>query len=279
MDYLELTITINPRNPWADILTAELSELGFDSFVETETGIQAYAPLDTVELTKAIENSILSSDNEGFDIEFTQKTIPHQNWNAQWESDFHPVEVEEYLTIVAPFHSKEDKRGMIVEIQPQMSFGTGHHQTTWLMAKALFEIGTMPLKVLDMGTGTGVLAVIVEKLGANSILGIDIEDWTVINAKENIERNQCSKIEILCGDVNLISGKEFGLIIANINKNVLKSHIESYSKSLTKNGILLLSGFFESDVNELIEYSSAFDLKMLKIYSKETWAGIQFIKE
>ncbi len=279
MDYLELTITINPRNPWADILTAELSELGFDSFVETETGIQAYAPLDTVELTKAIENSILSSDNEGFDIEFTQKTIPHQNWNAQWESDFHPVEVEEYLTIVAPFHSKEDKRGMIVEIQPQMSFGTGHHQTTWLMAKALFEIGTMPLNVLDMGTGTGVLAVIVEKLGANSILGIDIEDWTVINAKENIERNQCSKIEILCGDVNLISGKEFGLIIANINKNVLKSHIESYSKSLTKNGILLLSGFFESDVNELIEYSSAFDLKMLKIYSKETWAGIQFIKE
>ena len=279
MDYLELTITINPRNPWADILTAELSELGFDSFVETETGIQAYAPLDTVELTKAIENSILSSDNKGFDIEFTQKTIPHQNWNAQWESDFHPVEVEEYLTIVAPFHSKEDKRGMIVEIQPQMSFGTGHHQTTWLMAKALFEIGTMPLNVLDMGTGTGVLAVIVEKLGANSILGIDIEDWTVINAKENIERNQCSKIEILCGDVNLISGKEFGLIIANINKNVLKSHIESYSKSLTKNGILLLSGFFESDVNELIEYSSAFDLKMLKIYSKETWAGIQFIKE
>lgn len=279
MDYLELTITINPRNPWADILTAELSELGFDSFVETETGIQAYAPLDTVELTKAIENSILSSDNEGFDIEFTQKTIPHQNWNAQWESDFHPVEVEEYLTIVAPFHSKEDKRGMIVEIQPQMSFGTGHHQTTWLMAKALFEIGTMPLNVLDMGTGTGVLAVIVEKLGANSILGIDIEDWTVINAKENIERNQCSKIEILCGDVNLISGKEFGLIIANINKNVLKSHIESYSKSITKNGILLLSGFFESDVNELIEYSSAFDLKMLKIYSKETWAGIQFIKE
>ncbi len=279
MDYLELTISIMPRNPWAEILTAELADLGFESFVDTEDGIQAYGLLKNIELDTVVKNSILSYENEGVHFEFTQKVIPHQNWNAVWESDFHPVEVEEYLTIIAPFHSKENLKGMIVEIQPQMSFGTGHHQTTWLMSKALFELDRMPESVLDMGTGTGVLAIIAEKLGAKALVGIDIEDWTVINARENIERNACKSIEIMCGDVDLIEGRKFGLIIANINKNVLKSHIESYSRALKFGGILLLSGFFDSDVDELITFSNAHDLKMNKIYSKESWAGIQLIKE
>ncbi len=279
MDYLELTISIMPRNPWAEILTAELADLGFESFIDTEDGIQAYGLLKNIELDTVVKNSILSYENEGVHFEFTQKVIPHQNWNAVWESDFHPVEVEKYLTIIAPFHSKENLKGMIVEIQPQMSFGTGHHQTTWLMSKALFELDRMPESVLDMGTGTGVLAIIAEKLGAKALVGIDIEDWTVINARENIERNACKSIEIMCGDVDLIEGRKFGLIIANINKNVLKSHIESYSRALEFGGILLLSGFFDSDVDELITFSNAHDLKMNKIYSKESWAGIQLIKE
>ena len=279
MDYLELTISIMPRNPWAEILTAELADLGFESFVDTEDGIQAYGLLKNIELDTVVKNSILSYENEGVHFEFTQKVIPHQNWNAVWESDFHPVEVEEYLTIIAPFHSKENLKGMIVEIQPQMSFGTGHHQTTWLMSKALFELDRMPESVLDMGTGTGVLAIIAEKLGAKALVGIDIEDWTVINARENIERNACKSIEIMCGDVDLIEGRKFGLIIANINKNVLKSHIESYSRALEYGGILLLSGFFDSDVDELITFSNAHNLKMNKIYSKESWAGIKLIKE
>ena len=279
MDYLELTISITPRNPWTEIVTAQLAELGFDSFVDTQTGVQAYGAVNNIDLENSIQKSILSDNSEDFIIEFTHKIIAHQNWNAQWESDFHPVEVDDYLTILAPFHSKENKKGLIVEIQPQMSFGTGHHQTTWLMSKALFEIGDLPESVLDMGTGTGVLAIIAEKLGAKSILGIDIEDWTVINAKENVERNECRNIEILCGDVNLIEDQSFGLIIANINKNVLKSHLEQYSNSLDKDGILLLSGFFDSDVDELIEFSSQFNLRKNKVYSKETWAGIQLIKE
>ena len=279
MDYLELTISIVPRNPWAEILTAELAELGFESFIDTEDGIQAYGLLKNIELESVVKKSSLSSENEGVHFEFTQKVIPHQNWNALWESDFHPVQVEEYLTIIAPFHSKENLKGMIVEIQPQMSFGTGHHQTTWLMSKALFELERMPESVLDMGTGTGVLAIIAEKLGAKTLVGIDIEDWTVINARENIERNTCKSIEILCGDVDLIEDRKFGLIIANINKNVLKSHIESYSRALEYGGILLLSGFFDSDVDELITFSNAHNLKMNKIYSKESWAGIKLIKE
>jgi len=278
MDYIELKVDLKPRNPWSEILTAELSELGFDSFVDTETGIQAYAPVEGLDLDFVIKNSLLSGENQDVEIAFEKIIIPHQNWNAQWESDFHPVEVENYLTIVAPFHSKEDKKGMIVEIQPQMSFGTGHHQTTWLMSKFLFEIGQLPDSVLDMGTGTGVLAIIAEKLGAKEIVAIDIEDWSAVNAKENTERNHCSKIETFCGDIELIAGKSFGLIIANINKNVLKAQIPSYSKTLEKGGTLLLSGFFESDVDEMILYASEYNLKMVKVLTKETWAAIEMIK-
>lgn len=279
MDYIELTINITPRNPWSEILIAELSELGFDSFVDTEFGIQAYAPVDDFDFDMVVKNSILSSNNGEIKIEVDKKIIPHQNWNAQWESDFHPVEVEDYLTIVAPFHSKEDKKGMIVEIQPQMSFGTGHHQTTWLMSKYLFEIGELPSSVLDMGTGTGVLAIIAENLGAENIIAIDIEDWSAVNAKENTERNNCTKIETYCGDIDLIEDKSFGLIIANINKNVLKAQIPTYSKTLEKGGTLLLSGFFESDVDEMIDFAKAYQLQKVKVLNKETWAAIQLIKE
>lgn len=279
MDYLELTISISPRNPWSEILTAELANLGFESFMDTEDGLQAYAASKNVDMEYVISNSLLSTDNSEIQLHFEQKIIPHQNWNAQWESDFHPVEVENYLTIVAPFHDKANKKGMIVEIQPQMSFGTGHHQTTWLMSKALFQLEKMPSTVLDMGTGTGVLAVIAENLGATSILAIDIEDWSVENAKENVTRNGCKHIESVCGDVDLIEGKQFGLIIANINKNVLKSHIESYSNALEKNGILLLSGFFDSDVEELVTFASNFSLSLCEVYSKETWAALKLTKK
>ena len=279
MDYLELSITVTPRDPWTEILTVELAELGFDSFVETEEGVLAYGAISNVNMDTIVSETLIANKSDEYKIDFTEKVIPHQNWNAVWESDFHPVEVKDYLTIVAPFHSKEDKKGMIIEIQPQMSFGTGHHQTTWLMANALFELESMPSNILDMGSGTGVLAIIAEKLGAKEILAIDIEDWSVENAIENAERNQCKNIDVKCGNVDLLINQKFGLIIANINKNVLTSHMEQYALSLEKEGILLLSGFFESDVAELVNFACQFGLEKIEVYSKETWAGIKLIKK
>ena len=279
MDYLELSITVTPRDPWTEILTVELAELGFDSFVETEEGVLAYGAISNVNMDTIVSETLIANKSDEYKIDFTEKVIPHQNWNAVWESDFHPVEVKDYLTIVAPFHSKEDKKGMIIEIQPQMSFGTGHHQTTWLMANALFELESMPRNILDMGSGTGVLAIIAEKLGAKEILAIDIEDWSVENAIENAERNQCKNIDVKCGNVDLLINQKFGLIIANINKNVLTSHMEQYALSLEKEGILLLSGFFESDVADLVNFASQFGLEKIEVYSKETWAGIKLIKK
>jgi ribosomal protein L11 methyltransferase len=276
MDTIELNIHLSPKDPWSDIVIAQLSEQGFDSFVTTDEGILAYAPF-SVDTDAVLKESLLGSP-EGFECTIVKTVIPYQNWNAEWEKNFSPVVIEEYGTILAPFHDASEAIGMKVIIQPQMSFGTGHHQTTWMMTKALFELDNMPAKVLDMGTGTGVLAIFAEKLGAKDILAIDIEEWSAENARENAERNDGRHIECLCGDIDLVEGRNFGLIIANINKNILKQHMVDYSASLDTNGTLLLSGFFVTDADEMTSYCEAYKLKMTKLFTKDEWACIQLIK-
>ena len=276
MDTLELKIDVSPKSPWCDILVAELSELGFDSFVDTEEGLLAYAPAE-IDLEAVLSKTSIAGENEGT-FSTSHQVIPHQNWNAKWESDFHPVFVEEYATILAPFHDENVAKGMKVVIQPQMSFGTGHHQTTWMMTKALFELNAMSDAVLDMGTGTGVLAIVAENLGAKRILAIDIESWSAENAELNANSNGSQNIEVKCGDIDLVRDEQFGLIIANINKNILKAHMSAYSSALSPNGTLLLSGFFDSDVEEMTAFAGQFGLKQTKVFGKDEWAAIQLSK-
>lgn len=278
MDYLELSIALTPRDPWTEILTAELADNGFESFVETENGILAYGQLELVDAEFPLKNTFLEAKPSDVDVVIESKIIPQQNWNAVWESDFQPVEVEDYLTIVAPFHDRSTAKGMIIEILPKMSFGTGHHQTTWMMSKALFELETIPNEVLDMGTGTGVLAFVAERLGAKHVVAVDIEDWSVENTLENAERNDCKSIEAICGDVDVLKGRTFGLILANINKNILKAHMSSYAEMLEKNGTLLLSGFFDTDVDELVTFAEQFGLKKRRVLNKDNWAAIELNK-
>lgn len=278
MDYLELSIALTPRDPWTEILTAELADNGFESFVETENGILAYGQLELVDAEFPLKNTFLEAKPSDVDVVIESKIIPQQNWNAVWESDFQPVEVEDYLTIVAPFHDRSTAKGMIIEILPKMSFGTGHHETTWMMSKALFELTTIPAEVLDMGTGTGVLAFVAERLGAKHVVAVDIEDWSVENTLENAERNDCKSIEAICGDVDVLKGRTFGLILANINKNILKAHMSSYAEMLEKNGTLLLSGFFDSDVDELVTFAEQFGLKKRRVLNKDNWAAIELNK-
>lgn len=278
MDYLEVSIALTPRNPWTEILTAELADNGFESFVETEEGILAYAQVEFVDVNSPLKNTFLEENQTDVSVVIETKIIPQQNWNAVWESDFQPVEVEDYLTIVAPFHDLTKAKGMIIEILPKMSFGTGHHQTTWMMSKALFELEQIPAEVLDMGTGTGVLAFVAERLGAKHVVAVDIEDWSVENTLENAERNNCKSIEAICGDVDVLNGRTFGLILANINKNVLKAHMSSYAEMLEQNGTLLLSGFFDSDVQELVTFAEQFGLMKRRVLNKDNWAAIELKK-
>lgn len=278
MDYLELTIDFQPKDPWAEIALVQLADQGYESFVETETGIVAYAQVTAVDVLQPLKGTFLAEDQTDVVITFQTKIIPQQNWNATWEADFQPVVVEDYLTILAPFHDKTNRTGMLVEILPKMSFGTGHHQTTWMMSKALFEMGKMPKKVLDMGTGTGVLAIIAEKLGAEKILAVDIEDWSVENTIENAERNDCHAITAACGDIDVIEAQQFDLILANINKNVLKAHIPTYRQLLDENGTLFLSGFFDSDVEELVDFCSQHGLTKRRVLNKDNWAAIELYR-
>lgn len=279
MDYLELTVKLMPRDPWTEVLMVELGDNGYESFLETEDGLQAYAQVSEIDPVNPVKNTFLATELPEVKAEWETKIIPQQNWNAVWEADFQPVEVEEYLSILAPFHEKAGHKGMIVEILPKMSFGTGHHQTTWMMSKALFELKEIPAQVLDMGTGTGVLAIVAEKLGAVHVVAVDIEDWSVENTIENAARNECTKIEAICGDVDVLEGRSFGLILANINKNVLKAHMQSYAKMLETNGILLLSGFFDTDVDELVTFASQFGLSKIRILNKDNWAAIELKKQ
>ncbi len=276
---IELNIEVSPREPWTEILISQLSEIGFDSFMETEQGVLAYCNEDEFDYEKLLFETILGLESEDFNSTISIEKIPHQNWNALWESDFHPVFVEDKLTIIAPFHDQNVVKGMQIIIQPQMSFGTGHHQTTWMMTKAMMEFKPFPNRVLDMGTGTGVLAILAEKLGAKEIVAIDIEPWSVENTIENLERNSCFNTKSQCGNIELIDGMEFDIVLANINKNVLKAHMPSYSTHLKQGGILIISGFFETDVEELMDVASKESLKFVKKYTKETWAAVQFIKQ
>lgn len=279
MDYFELTVTIEPRDPWADILVAELAEFGFESFVETETGIQAYAPVQIGDVSSILKETCIHGNAE-ISVNWKLEEIPHQNWNATWEESFDPVLVDSRLAIIAPFHDVKDfpDRELIV-IQPQMSFGTGHHQTTYLMSQFLLDLHLLPERVLDMGTGTGVLAILAEKHGATDILAVDIESWSVENTLDNAARNGCTKIRGLLGDIDSIAEKDFGVILANINKNVLKRHLPDYAKLCADDGLLYLSGFFTSDVSELEEAAKNVGFELVEVRDKETWASMKLKKK
>jgi len=278
MQRIALKVKISPAEPWTDILVAQLAELGFDSFVSTEDGVEAYADSSIGVPEEIIAQTFLDEEIEGVTSTYTIEILPFKNWNEVWESDFEPVFVEDKVSILAPFHSPDLACGLSVIIQPQMSFGTGHHQTTWMMVKALMELESIPSKLLDMGTGTGVLAIVAEKIGVSDILAVDIESWSVENTIENAQRNGCNSIRAIEADIEGVVDNGFEVVLANINKNVLKRHFHSYYNLLVDKGILVISGFFESDADELIKIAEELGFTFESMYTKETWAALKFKK-
>lgn len=278
MDYIELSINFEPRDPWADIAIALLSELPYESFVENETGILAYIP--AMQFNKKEVEKLFSEHFPCQEVQFLiqDRFIEQENWNAKWESDFEPVHVGEELSILAPFHDKRLAKKRNIVIMPKMSFGTGHHQTTRLMCSFLLEEKVNSSNVLDMGTGTGILAILAEQLGANSILAVDIEDWSVENTLENAERNTCVKIEGRCGDIDCVHEKDFDIIMANINRNILLRHLPFYSGKLKDSGLLFLSGFFTTDSEDLIKAANDVGLTFVSQKTEENWSSLKFEK-
>jgi ribosomal protein L11 methyltransferase len=276
LDFIELSFSLSPRDPFADILTAELAELGFDTFFETTNGIAAYMNAEMysdplLETVQILKDPLLSYSVE-------KKQIPARNWNEVWENNFEPVEISDLLLIRAPFHQSSNKFRYEIVIEPKMSFGTGHHETTFLMAQQLMALNVKDKQVLDMGCGTGILAILASKMQAKAVMAIDIEEWAFLNTLENAQRNETFNIVVEKGGVNLLAGHTFQLILANINKNVLLQQIGVYAACLEAGGELLLSGFFESDKAELENAARAQGLIHQSASTRNNWAMLHFTK-
>jgi ribosomal protein L11 methyltransferase len=271
--YLSFQFIIEPLELGAEILMAELGELPFESFEETETGVNAYIQKELFDEKMLYEISILQSDE--FKISFERHEIEPQNWNETWESNFNPIEINNLCQVRAPFHESKNFEYDLV-IEPKMSFGTGHHETTHLMLEYILEHDFTHKKTLDMGCGTAVLAILASKKGANPVDAIDIDNWCYQNSIENKERNNCNNISVFEGNVNLIFNKNYDVIIANINRNILLNDLEHYKKSLNPLGTLFLSGFYQQDIEAIQNHCENLDLKLQEIKTKNNWVALKF---
>jgi len=278
MNYYELTVQLSDFDRWNDILVAYLADLDYESFQEEAPTVKAYiqeASYNGEALQKLLndlqaEQDVVSS--------FAVNFIPQQNWNAQWEAQFDPVFINEDIRIVAPFHHLDAFSGIEIMIEPKMSFGTGHHQTTHLMCATMMEMDFQGKRVLDMGSGTGVLAILAEKRGATDVVAIDIEAWSAENCADNAMRNGCQHIQSLLGGIDVIPTEPFDYILANINKNVLTAQISTYVERMKDGAHLFLSGFFVSDTDELKKLALDLNLQFQAQHEREGWAVLLFKK-
>ena len=270
-------LSVSATEEQGEILAAYLAEYPFDSFDYEKGLFNAYAPTEELEGCRAEVKSLL--EEEGF-IDYFFEEIEAQNWNAVWESDFDEVEVRGEVLIRAPFHKERpDYKGLEIIIQPKMSFGTGHHCTTQLMIESMLDGSPEGKRVLDMGSGTGVLAIVAAKLGAESVLAVEIDDMAEESVRENIILNSVSdKIESICGDASAIEGRAFDIVLANINRNILLADMEAYDKTLTAGGHLVLSGFLAEDVDILVEKAASLGYKLAKRRTNDIWRSLELIK-
>ena len=273
--YIGYHFTIAPLELGSEILIAELGEKAFESFIETETGVSAFVQKDL--WSEDILEDIQILENPEFKIDYTFEEIEQVNWNEEWEKNFEPIDVDGKCHVRAPFHEKTNAEYDIV-IEPKMSFGTGHHETTHMMIQHLLETDLVGKKTLDMGCGTAILAILAEMKGAQPIDAIDIDNWCYLNSIENAERNNCKHISVYEGDASLLDGKKYDVIIANINRNILLNDMQQYVDCLNENGILFLSGFYTEDIPVISESCTSKGLTYVKQFERNNWVALKFVK-
>ncbi|MDP2060887.1 MAG: 50S ribosomal protein L11 methyltransferase [Flavobacteriaceae bacterium] len=272
-NYIGYHFTVTPKEPGVEILLAELSDTPFESFEETESGISAFVQMKF--WTEDILKDVPILQSKTFQVSFTTQDIEQVNWNEVWETNFEPIDVDGKCHIRAPFHPPTGVEFEIV-IEPKMSFGTGHHETTFSMIKLLLEEDLKGKTVLDMGSGTAVLAILADKKGAVSIDAIDIDSWCYENGIENVQRNNCRQIQVLQGDASLLGTKKYDVIIANINRNILLEDISKYARNLNRNGQLFLSGFYQSDLKDIEVVCNENGLFLQGNLEKNNWIAAKF---
>ena len=270
--YLSICFKVYPVSG-IEILIAELSLLEFELFEEKPSGLIAY--IKSSEYSQNIFEKVKILNSKEFEVEFEVKKIENKNWNEEWEKNYDPVEINERCTVRAPFH-KSSKKNYDIIIKPDMSFGTGHHETTRLMIDFLFEQNLENKKICDVGCGTGILSIIAEKIGANEIDAVDIEINCVENTKKNIKRNNCKKIYTkLCSSEGLL-GNNYDLILSNITLNNLKDNFKNFKNLAKQNSILIVSGFYKKDLKNVNLMLKNFGFELLEFKTKNNWAASKY---
>ena len=278
MDYNKITININPTEEWLrDVLAAQLGEAGFESFLETETGIEAFIQTALYNEEQLFE--IVKSFEEDFTFEVSSETIKSRNWNEEWEKNyFKPLVIKDECVIRAPFHTDFPKAKYEIIIEPNMAFGTGNHETTSMMVETILENEMTGKNVLDMGCGTGILGILAAMKGAEKVTAIDIDEWSFTGATENTALNKIENIVVKQGDAGLLGNEKFDIILANIHKNVLMNDLPAYSAVLLPGGMLVMSGFYAEDIFDLKSKAESLGLEDNGFKTKNNWVAYRFIK-
>ena len=275
MNYISLNIAFSDAMQ-AEILTAELADYPFESFEADAGTLKAYIPQEQLADCKGEVDALLTR----YGVQGRYIAIETQNWNAVWESNFPPVDVEGRLLIRAPFHEPAPAGVMEVVVMPKMSFGTGHHATTWLVSRAVLDLGVAGRRGLDMGSGTGVLSIVAAKCGAVHVDAVDIDDWADANCRENIASNGVAdRIEPMLGDVGRIAGRRYDFILANINRNVLVADMPAYAAALVPGGDLVMSGFLEADTAAVTQAAAEQGMETVAAETREGWMMIRVKKK
>ncbi|HKM93045.1 MAG TPA: 50S ribosomal protein L11 methyltransferase [Prolixibacteraceae bacterium] len=276
MDYNKVTFSIKPDNQdFRDILMASLGEVGFESFVENDSNVEAYIPSNITFIEKI---DVLDFDPL-FVFQYKNEIIPEQNWNEIWEKNyFQPLVIANKCVVRAPFHTDYPKLEFEIVIEPKMAFGTGNHETTSLMIEHLLELDIANKKVLDMGCGTGILAILSSMLGAKKVTAIDIDKWSYEATCENSLINKCNNITAHIGNSSILGNESFDLILANIHKNVLIDDMARYNNVLILGGTLIMSGFYEHDLTDIKHVADSLNLKMNIFKTRNKWVAVSFTK-
>ncbi|MGS4345255.1 50S ribosomal protein L11 methyltransferase [Myroides odoratus] len=276
MSYIGYHFTVEPLVPGVEILIAELGEKAFESFEETALGVSAYVQQDL--WTEDILEDIFILQSDQFTITYRKEEIEQVNWNEEWEKNFDPIDVDGVCYIRAPFHEKTAAKYDIV-IEPKMSFGTGHHETTYMMVRQILNNEMQDKVVLDMGCGTAILAILAAMRGAKHVDAIDIDNWCYLNSIENAERNGCTNIEVFEGDASiLVKEPKYDVVLANINRNILLNDMEHYIRTMKENGEIYFSGFYTEDVSSIKKAAEEKGLTFENQLEKNNWVSLNFKK-
>ncbi len=279
MKYLEIKLNIEPAEPWKEIYTSLMADAGCDSFMDGESENELLCYIPEKDYQEEVFHDLLGTPQfPEVKISYSVAPMEDKDWNAAWEANYEPVLIDGRCYIRAPFHPAKPGAEYEIVIEPKMSFGTAHHATTAQMVSYLLETDVRGKAVLDMGAGTGVLAILATMKGANPVTAIDNDEWAYRNGVENAQHNHCEKLKVLLGDASLLGADHYDIILANINRNILLQDIPQYVKCMNDNALLFLSGFYEEDLPALRYCCAQNGLKYVDHKTKDKWVAARFEK-